>query len=98
MWAAAKTESGGFLPWLPGHVIDICLTPAIRAGIEVIRTVEGYLAVPPGTYEAAEYTGMNLWPYPLDSSFQSSILHNSWYSLILCAENSKASLRFESIL
>ena len=35
-------------------------TPDTLAGIAVIKTVEGYFAVPPGMYAAAEPTGTNL--------------------------------------
>ena len=43
---------GLILPFaIGGETITICAHPAIFAGIESIKTVDGYAAVPPGTYK-----------------------------------------------
>ncbi len=58
---AATRVIGYTLPSaLQGVVITILGTPATCAGITFIRTVDGYAALPPGTYTPAYSTGDTL--------------------------------------
>jgi hypothetical protein len=65
--------------------ITISSTPATCAGITFIRTVEGYAALPPGTYTPAYSTGDTLCPriIPVSSVvIQVFLFCFAWKSLI----------------
>ena len=60
---AAVNIAAGTLPSFPGGVTMIISgQPAMRAGITSINTVEGYAAVPPGTYTPTLARGSTLCP------------------------------------
>ena len=60
---AAARMLGFTLPSRPaGVIITICCTPATLAGITSIKTVDGYAAVPPGTYTPARWMGVYFCP------------------------------------
>src|SRR5258706_14558973 len=57
MCAAARIAGGTLPSALGGVASTTSFTPATRAGIAVIRTVDGYAARPPGAYSPARRTG-----------------------------------------
>ena len=60
---AAASMAGFIFPSFPGGVVmTISPQPAILAGMASISTVDGYAAVPPGTYRPTLSRGVTFWP------------------------------------
>ena len=99
---AAVSMAGLTLPLRPGGVtITTSGTPAIFAGIESMSTVEGYAAVPPGTYRPALSTGVIFCPMTVPSSpFISKPVRTcfSWKRLMFAAAFSSTSMNSLSML
>ena len=59
---AAASSTGLIFPSVAGVVMMISDTPAMCAGMQFINTVDGYAAVPPGTYRPALSIGTTFCP------------------------------------